>query len=120
VAAALAKYPVPDQMLRDWFDPFIHDREIRQDLRKYCLSVPLDSGRDWSAGLASFDEPALVVWAPEDQMMPREHGRRLADLLPVGRLVEIEDSYTVVPLDQPERLADAVRAFITSTAGDRQ
>jgi pimeloyl-ACP methyl ester carboxylesterase len=117
VAAALVKHPVSGEMLRDWFGPFIRDREIRQDLRSYCLSVPLDSGRDWSAGLASFDKPALVVWALEDQMMPPEHGRRLADLLPDGRLVEIEDSYTVVPLDQSQQLADAVRAFITSTAG---
>lgn len=49
-------------------------------------------------------------------MMPPEHGRRLADLLPDARLVEITDSYTVIPLDQPEQLADAVRAFLTSTA----
>jgi pimeloyl-ACP methyl ester carboxylesterase len=116
VAAGLAKHPVSDEMLRDWFGPFIQDREIRQDLRSYCLSVPLDSGRNWSAGLASFDKPALVVWAPEDQMMPPEHGHRLADLLPRGQLVEITDSYTVIPLDQPQQLADAVRVFVTSTA----
>ena len=103
-------------MLRDWFGPFIRDREVRQDLRSYCLSVPLNSGRNWSAALARFDKPALVVWAPEDQMMPPVHGRQLADLLPDGRLVEIADSYTVIPLDQPHQLADAVRTFITSTA----
>ena len=117
VAAALAKHPVPDEMLRDWFGPFTRDRQVRQDLRSYCLSVPIDSGRNWSAGLAAFDSPALVVWAPEDMMMPPDHGRRLADLLPDGRLVEIADSYTVVPFDQPQGLAEAVRVFITSTAG---
>jgi pimeloyl-ACP methyl ester carboxylesterase len=116
VAAALVKHPVPDEMLRDWFEPFIRDREVRQDLRSYCLSVPLDSARNWSAVLARFDKPALVVWAPEDQMMPPEHGRRLADLLPDGRLVEIPDSYTVIPLDQPRRLAGALSAFLRSTA----
>ena len=51
-------------------------------------------------------------------MMPPEHGRRLADCCPKGQLVEIEDSYTVIPLDQPRQLADAVRAFITSTADE--
>ena len=116
VSATLVKHPVPDQTLREWFEPFIQDRQIRQDLRSYCLSVPLDSGRNWSAGLASFDKPALVVWAPEDQMMPADHGRRLAELLPHGRLVEIGDSYTVVPLDQPQELAEAVRVFVSSTA----
>jgi len=96
VASMLAKHPVPGDLLHDWFEPFIRDRQVRQDLRRYCLSVPLDSGRNWSAGLASFDRPALVVWAPDDQMMPAAHGRMLADLLPDGRLVEIADSYTVV------------------------
>ena len=43
--------------------------------------------------------------------MPLAHGRRLAELLPQGRLVEIEDSYTLVPLDQPTELASAVREF---------
>jgi pimeloyl-ACP methyl ester carboxylesterase len=116
VARALAKHPVSDEMLRDWFRPFARDARVRQDLRTYCLSVPLDSGRNWSSGLAEFEKPALVVWAPEDQMMPAEHGRQLADLLPDGRLVEIEDSYTLVPLDQPQRLAGALRSFIASTA----
>ena len=36
-----------------------------------------------------------------------------SDLLPDGRLVEITESYTVVPLDQPVQLAEAVRAFVT-------
>ena len=116
VASPLAKHPVSDEMLRDWFGPFARDGRVRQDLRSYCLSVPLDSGRNWSAGLAAFDKPALVVWASEDQMMPAEHGRQLADLLPDGHLVEIGDSYTLVPLDQPQRLAGVLRSFITSTA----
>jgi pimeloyl-ACP methyl ester carboxylesterase len=43
--------------------------------------------------------------------MPPEHGSRLAGLLPSGRLVEVEDSYTLVPLDQPARLAHVLREF---------
>jgi len=43
--------------------------------------------------------------------MPPEHGRRLAELLPHGRLLEIADSYTLIPLDQPARLAHAIREF---------
>ncbi|MFZ0185532.1 MAG: alpha/beta hydrolase, partial [Streptosporangiaceae bacterium] len=55
--------------------------------------------------------PALVVWASEDRVMPREHGARLAALLPVGQLVEVEDSYTLIPLDQPARLAEIIGEF---------
>jgi pimeloyl-ACP methyl ester carboxylesterase len=46
-------------------------------------------------------------------MMPADHGRKLADLLPDGRLVEIADSYTLIPTDQPKQLAAALGAFIT-------
>ena len=55
VALTLVKQQVPDEMLRDWFGPFIHNLQIRQDLRSYYLSVPFGSGRNWSAGLASFE-----------------------------------------------------------------
>ena len=67
--------------------------------------------------LPGFDRPALVVWASEDRVMPPEHGRRLAELLPHGRLVEIADSYTLIPLDQPARLAQAIREFTTFRPG---
>jgi pimeloyl-ACP methyl ester carboxylesterase len=58
--------------------------------------------------LAAFDRPALVVWAARDRVMPPEHGRRLAALLPQGRLVEVADSRTLIPLDQPQLLAAAL------------
>ena len=47
--------------------------------------------------------------------MPPEHGRRLAELLPHGRLVEIDDSYTLIPLDQPAPLAQVIREFTHAT-----
>ena len=47
--------------------------------------------------------------------MPPEHGRRLAELLPQGRLVEIPDSYTLIPLDQPARLAEAIQQLMHET-----
>jgi len=45
--------------------------------------------------------------------MPREHGRRLAELFPHGRLVEIEDSHTLIPEDQPAALTAHLREFLT-------
>ena len=44
--------------------------------------------------------------------MPPEHGRRLTALLPDARLVELDDTYTLIPLDQPATLADAIRSFV--------
>jgi pimeloyl-ACP methyl ester carboxylesterase len=57
----------------------------------------------------------IIVWAKEDRVMPPEHGRRLAELFPQGRLVEIPDSYTLIPEDQPGKLAHAIREFVRDT-----
>jgi len=65
--------------------------------------------------LPGFNRPALVVWASEDRVMPAEHGRRLAELIPQGRLAEVEDSYTLIPLDQPAKLAQAIREFTSAS-----
>jgi pimeloyl-ACP methyl ester carboxylesterase len=107
----MAKHPVSDEVLRGWLEP-LSDPSIRRDLRKYVVSVPMGGGRNWSAGLAGFDRPALVIWAPEDAMMPPDHGRRLAALLPQARLVELTDTYTLIPEDQPAALAHHLRTFI--------
>jgi pimeloyl-ACP methyl ester carboxylesterase len=67
---------------------------------------------EWSERLRAFDRPALVVWAVEDRVMPPEHGRRLAEILPQGRLVEIPDIYTLIPEDRPGELAGAIHGFV--------
>ena len=70
----------------------------------------------FDSGLPGFNHPALVVWAAGDRVMPPEHGRRLAELLPQGRLVEVGDSYTLIPLDQPARLAQIIQDFTRASA----
>jgi pimeloyl-ACP methyl ester carboxylesterase len=109
----MSKRPIPDEIVDRWFEPLLGRRAIRRDLRKYARTTRDGRSTLLAAAerLRGFDRPALVVWATEDRVMPREHGRRLADLLPQARLVEIDDSYTLVPEDQPRALAAAIRAF---------
>jgi pimeloyl-ACP methyl ester carboxylesterase len=52
-------------------------------------------------------------------VMPPEHGRRLAELLPNARLVDVTDSYTLIPLDQPTELARHIREFTHASAPRR-
>ena len=113
----MSKRPVPDEVMDGWFRSLQTQAEVRRDLRKYALSIsPKEVLLGWSERLRSFDRPALVVWAVEDRVMPPEHGRTLAEVLSQGRLVEIADSYTLIPEDQPEELARAIRGFIQDTS----
>ncbi|MGN5631744.1 alpha/beta fold hydrolase [Streptomyces sp. AC154] len=109
----MTRRPVPHEVMDGWFRPLWTSKEIRRDLRKYVLGVPPRAELlGWADALRTFDRPALVAWAAQDRVMPPEHGRRLAELLPRGELVEIEDSYTLIPEDQPERLAGHLREFL--------
>ena len=67
--------------------------------------------------LANFERPVLVVWDSEGRMMPNDHGRKLAADFSDGRLVEIDDSYTLIPIDSPIRLAAEIRKFGSSAVG---
>jgi pimeloyl-ACP methyl ester carboxylesterase len=100
-----------------WVKPVLQQPEIRRDTVQVLRSISAERGLMLEAGecLPTFDRPALVVWAQKDRVMPPAHGRRLAELLPQGRLVEVSDSYTLVPLDQPASLAQAIREWEGAT-----
>jgi pimeloyl-ACP methyl ester carboxylesterase len=111
---SMSKRPVPREVMDRWFAPAIEQRDVRRDLRKYVIDAA-QGRRDLLAAadaLRAFDRPALVAWASEDRLMPHEHGPRLAELLPQGHLVEIPDSYTLIPEDQPAALAAHMRELL--------
>ncbi len=100
-----------------WMTPVTTQLDICRDAVRMLRSAGANTGFLVTAAerLPNFAHPALLVWASEDKVMPLEHGRRLADLLPGGRLVEVADSYTLVPLDQPGRLSQLIREFTLAT-----
>jgi len=97
-----------------WLRPILTSPGVRRDTVRTLRAAAADTRFLLAAAerLPDFRRPALVAWASEDRVMPPEHGRRLAALLPQGQLTEIDDSYTLVPLDQPARLAQVIREFI--------
>jgi pimeloyl-ACP methyl ester carboxylesterase len=101
-----------------WMKPVMSQPGIRRDAVRALRAAAADTRLLLAAAecLPGFNRPALVVWASGDRVMPPEHGRRLAGLLPNGQLSEIDDSYTLIPLDQPARLAELIREFTRASA----
>ncbi|MEU9078836.1 alpha/beta fold hydrolase [Kitasatospora sp. NPDC004745] len=96
-----------------WMTPVLRQSGIRRDTVRLLRAAAADTRLllEAAEGLPGFDRPTLVVWAAEDRVMPPEHARRLVELVPRARLAVVDDSYTLVPLDQPGRLADLLREF---------
>ena len=96
-----------------WIRALLERPEIRRDAVRVLRGIRHEPDLMVEAAerLGAFDRPALIVWATEDRVMPPEHGRRLAGLLPRARLVEIADAYTLIPLDQPAELARVIGEF---------
>jgi pimeloyl-ACP methyl ester carboxylesterase len=112
---ALTRRPLPDDLADGWLHALRTYPAIRADLGRYLRGSRKGEMLEAAEGLRRFDRPALVVWAADDLLMPGGHGPRLAAILPRGRFVEIADSRTLVPVDQPERLAAEIRAFVRDT-----
>lgn len=110
---ALSKTRIPDDLFDEWFRHARENSSIRRDLVKFAIGAPpRDQLLDMSARMRSFDRPVLVIWARDDQMMPLAHADRLVELYPRASQQIVEDSWTLIPEDQPEVMADALRAFV--------
>jgi pimeloyl-ACP methyl ester carboxylesterase len=77
-----------------WLRPILTERAIRRDAVRVLRAIAANRRvlADVAELLPGFERPALIVWAADDRVMPPAHARRLADLLPEARLVEIDDA----------------------------
>ena len=112
---SLSKKRVPNEQFLNWIEPLRHDGEVRRDLDKYLRSVPKKKQLlQWAEQQRAFVGPVLVVWAREDKLMPPEHADRLAEHFENTELVWVDDSRTLIPIDQPEELAAHLDVFLAN------
>ncbi|HEX3787029.1 MAG TPA: alpha/beta hydrolase [Pseudonocardiaceae bacterium] len=113
----MTRRPVPDEVVRRWTAPVLRDRGVLRDLLAYCRTR-FDKAaliRDTEA-LRGFHGDALVLWSPDNRVMPPEHGRRLAELLPRARYAEVPGAYVLSMLDEPATVAREIGGFLLSTS----
>jgi pimeloyl-ACP methyl ester carboxylesterase len=70
-----------------------------------------EPSRVWNS-LHRIECPALIVKITKSPLLDRELAKKMAGQLANGRLVEVDDSYHHVMLDNPEALIEVVRHFV--------
>jgi pimeloyl-ACP methyl ester carboxylesterase len=112
----VTKRPFEPEIEDSYLERILDDPDIQRDARKALRGLSARHTLAAAQRLPQFDRPALVVWAPEDRFFPVAHAHRLAELLPDARLELVDDCYTFMGEDQPERLAELIADFIRETA----
>ena len=102
-----------DDVTRRWLEPLLKQPPIRRDTVRVLRAISADRRLlvNTAERLPNFEPPVLIIWSARDRVMPVEHAHRLSDLLPHAHVVEVSDTYTLIPLDQPERLAGLIGEF---------
>jgi pimeloyl-ACP methyl ester carboxylesterase len=107
----LSKRGIPDELSDAWLAPALSSAAIRREIASVLRGISSRYTLQAAERFGEFDKPVLIAWAPEDRFFKQRYAERLAGAFPNARLELIEDSYTFVPIDQPERTAELVAAF---------
>jgi 3-oxoadipate enol-lactonase len=85
--------------------------------QQYAVAVPVIMAQmqacvahDTSARLGQLEVPTLVIHGTEDQMLPVQNGRLIAERIPSGQLEILDGIGHLFFWEQPERSAELVRA----------
>jgi len=105
-----------DALTRAWIAPALSSKAIRREIASILKGISDRYTLEAAQRFAEFTKPVLIAWAPEDRFFKLRYGERMAREFPNARLELIEDSYTFVPIDQPERTAELIAAFAREPA----
>jgi pimeloyl-ACP methyl ester carboxylesterase len=110
--APFARTKIPDDLIASWMYPSTHDSGIMHDTKKLTAGMNKRHTLAAAEKLQTSDIPLRLLWAPGDKFFPIKYAERLATEVPNSQLIKIENAKTFVPLDQPQRVADEIAAFI--------
>jgi pimeloyl-ACP methyl ester carboxylesterase len=116
----LCRKPVDPALVRSWLAPALRDRAVAADLGAFFRSISPRYTLEAAEALRAYPHPAVVAWSRGDRLFPPADGEALAALIPRARLVWIEDSLGLSPLDQPAAVAEAVASVLEEVAAEAQ
>jgi pimeloyl-ACP methyl ester carboxylesterase len=108
----LTKHPLEPEVSDSYALPASRDEGVLRDVAKAMSSASTAPIRAAGEHLITHsDLPTLLIWSSEDEVFPLAHAKRYAAALPNGSLVEIGDSFSFTPEDQPAAVAAAISSF---------
>lgn len=74
----------------------------------------LSGGFSPSAKVPTIESPSLILWGRQDTILDIEFAQKFTDVLPDSELKWIEECGHVPHLEQPEKTAEEIAAFLLS------
>jgi pimeloyl-ACP methyl ester carboxylesterase len=99
-----------------WVRAMFASRGARRDAAKVLRGIDKRQTLEAAERLRTLGLPLLLAWAPDDRSFKLRHAERMASEVPGARLERIEDAFTFVPVDQPERTAQLIAGFVREKA----
>jgi pimeloyl-ACP methyl ester carboxylesterase len=105
-----------DHLAREWVKPALGQPAVLEDLRKFTVALDKAETLEAAERLREFHRPVLLAWATDDRLFPLGDAERMAALLPDARVETIAGSRAFSMIDQPDRLAELIGAFVAVPA----
>jgi 3-oxoadipate enol-lactonase len=70
---------------------------------------------DYTGLLSEITAPAVVIAGTDDQIMPQERPREMAQMLPKGWLVEVAGGGHMLMMEEPDAVASALRQLLQAS-----
>ena len=109
------KHTLDDDLIDDWLEPLSTNPATQRDAVKILRGVNRRHTLAAARKFGSFRKPVLILWGVEDRLFPFRYAERLAQAFPSSGLEAVEDAYTYIVEDQPERVAAALASFLGTT-----
>jgi len=101
-----------DTLTADWVRSVQSSPQIRRQVADILKGFSPRYTLAAAQRFGEFTGPVLVAWAAKDRFFKVANAERLARAFPDGRLELIEDSYSFVSLDQPQRTAELIAELV--------
>jgi pimeloyl-ACP methyl ester carboxylesterase len=107
---SLVSKPLDAALTHRWITPALTNAGVRRDAAQFMRAIRPDDLLDVSTRLDRFTKPVVLLWGTADRFFKLDFARRLAEIFPDARLVEVEGGRTFLSLDEPQRVADEIHS----------